>query len=252
MGSKPFHYGSHYSSAGIVLHYLLRMEPFASEHIELQGGKFDVPDRLFDSLGAQWRECMRNMSDVKELIPEFFTNAEFLRNANDLPLGTMQNGHQLGDVVLPPWAASPEDFIRQHKLALESEYVSEHLHLWIDLIFGHKQKGAAAVEALNVYYYLTYEGAVDLDRLDADMRAAVEAQIMFFGQTPAQLLTLPCPKRRPRSAVRAPRQMFERPEASGPRAVHDRRREGPSSAATAVALTLRVTQSSTYAWYPSK
>ena len=37
----PFHYGSHYSSAGIVLFYLLRMEPFtglartlqASQHI---------------------------------------------------------------------------------------------------------------------------------------------------------------------------------------------------------------------------
>jgi hypothetical protein len=32
-----FHYGSHYSSGGVVLHYLLRMEPFASLHVELQG-----------------------------------------------------------------------------------------------------------------------------------------------------------------------------------------------------------------------
>ena len=36
MGAKPFHYGSHYSSAGIVLHYLLRLEPYTSEHIQLQ------------------------------------------------------------------------------------------------------------------------------------------------------------------------------------------------------------------------
>ncbi len=36
MGSKPFHYGSHYSSSGIVLHYLLRLEPFTTEHIKLQ------------------------------------------------------------------------------------------------------------------------------------------------------------------------------------------------------------------------
>ena len=44
--------------------------------------------------------------------------------------------------------------------------MSEHLHLWIDLIFGCKQRGRAAAEALNVFYYLTYEGAVDLEAID--------------------------------------------------------------------------------------
>ena len=32
----PFHYGSHYSSAGIVLFYLLRMEPFTGLARSLQ------------------------------------------------------------------------------------------------------------------------------------------------------------------------------------------------------------------------
>ena len=113
-----------------------------------------MADRLFHSIGDTWRTCLTNMSDVKELIPEFFTNPEFLRNANALPLGTMQKGHKLGDVELPPWASSPEDFIRKHRAALESDFVSEHLHHWIDLIFGYKQPGAAPVEALNVFYDL--------------------------------------------------------------------------------------------------
>lgn len=36
--------------------------------------------------------------------------------------------------------------------------MSSHLHEWIDLIFGYKQRGEEAVEALNVFYYCTYEG----------------------------------------------------------------------------------------------
>lgn len=39
-------------------------------------------------------------------------------------------------VKLPPWAENPIDFIHKHRMALESEHVSAHLHEWIDLIFG--------------------------------------------------------------------------------------------------------------------
>lgn len=68
----------------------------------------------------------------------------------------------MDDVQLPPWAKDAFDFVRIHRLALESEQVSQHLHHWIDLIFGYQQRGDEAVKAANVFYYLTYEGAVDL------------------------------------------------------------------------------------------
>ena len=79
---------------------------------------------------------------------------------------------------------------------MESEFVSSHLHQWIDLIFGYKQKGPEAIRAINIFYYLSYEGAVNLDAITnpAD-RAAIEAQIKIFGQAPSQLLTEPHPPR---------------------------------------------------------
>jgi hypothetical protein len=56
---------------------------------------------------------------------------------------------QVGDVGLPPWASTPRDFVRINREALESDYVSEHLHEWIDLIFGYKQQGEEAIAADN-------------------------------------------------------------------------------------------------------
>uniref|UniRef100_A0A665TZS6 Neurobeachin-like protein 2 n=1 Tax=Echeneis naucrates TaxID=173247 RepID=A0A665TZS6_ECHNA len=192
-----FHYGTHYSNAAGVMHYLIRVEPFTSLHIQLQSGRFDCADRQFHSIPATWQTLMDNPNDVKELIPEFFYFPEFLENQNGFDLGCLQiSKERVNDVILPKWAKTPEDFIYKHRKALESEYVSAHLHEWIDLIFGYKQRGPAAVEALNVFYYCTYEGAVDLDAItDEKERKAVEGMISNFGQTPCQLLKEPHPVR---------------------------------------------------------
>ena len=55
-----------------------------------QGGRFDHADRMFHSVESTWRACLDNTSDVKELVPEFFYQPEFLRNSNGFDLGTRQ------------------------------------------------------------------------------------------------------------------------------------------------------------------
>jgi hypothetical protein len=116
-----------------------------------------------------------------------------LTNSSGFDLGIMQNGHKVDDVQLPPWASSAEEFILIQREALESDYVSQNLHHWIDLIFGtrsainrevarccwlsfdhqhlhaghvgYKQRGPAAVASHNLFYFLTYEGKLCLPRL---------------------------------------------------------------------------------------
>lgn len=192
----PFHYGTHYSTSAFTLNWLIRLEPFTTMFLSLQGGKFDHPNRLFSSVATAWKNCQRDTSDVKELIPEFYYLPEMFVNWNRYKLGATEEEGVVDDVVLPPWATSPEEFVRINRMALESEFVSCQLHQWIDLIFGYKQRGPEAVRATNVFYYLTYEGSVDLDTIqDPVMREAIENQIKNFGQTPSQLLMEPHPPR---------------------------------------------------------
>lgn len=192
-----FMYGSFYSTPGGVLYFLIRLEPFTGAHVALQSGKFDHADRLFFSVKNTWDNCFNSPADVKELIPELFYLPDIFSNSSNLPLGTRQDGETVSHVVLPPWCkGSASEFVRLHRAALESEYVSQNLHHWIDLIFGYKQRGSQAEEANNVFYYLTYEGSVDLDAIkDPVTRSAYESQIANFGQIPAQLFTAPHPAR---------------------------------------------------------
>jgi hypothetical protein len=81
---------------------------------------------------------------------------DFLLNGNQLDLGRKQCGSVVDHVELPLWAGGDAtEFVKFHRKALESEHVSLNLHHWIDLIFGYKQLGSAAVKANNLFYHLT-------------------------------------------------------------------------------------------------
>lgn len=61
----PFHYGTHYSCAGYILHYLLRLEPFTRLALGLQGGRFDKADRLFRDIRSSWESASSENLQVK-------------------------------------------------------------------------------------------------------------------------------------------------------------------------------------------
>lgn len=204
MPPPRFIYGTHYSTPAYIIHYLVRAAPAAM--LRLQNGRFDIPDRLFHSIPQAWDSVLHNRGDVKELIPEFYvlnfssgcfsgvisrsaSVGEFLDNVLGLDLGMRQDGIRLDDVELPPWAnGSSELFVRKMKQALESEYVSNHIHNWLDLIFGIKSRNA---DAFNVFYTdvaLPQSIGIEEEKvIEEDELLQIETVYLEFGRTPKQL-----------------------------------------------------------------
>ena len=190
-------YNTHYSAPAYVAYFLLRAFPELTVHI--QSGAFDQSSRTFGAVEATWQNVSKLATgDVKELIPQFYSDPAFLLDD--------QGVAPCGPVTLPPWAhGSAEEFVRTMRAALESEYASAHLHEWIDLIFGCKQTGDAALAADNLFHPFTYElhayphlapGA------DPGRRELVLEFASQVGQTPPQLFSAPHPSKRIESIQR--------------------------------------------------
>ena len=99
---------------------------------------------------------LSSLQDVRTY-PEFFYNQN-LKNRNKFDFGEIIQGQKIDDVELPPWCNNdPEQFVRINRKALESKFVSENLHHWIDLIFGYKQT-VKKQKMHSVFHPFTYEG----------------------------------------------------------------------------------------------
>ncbi|XP_065359183.1 lysosomal-trafficking regulator [Calliphora vicina] len=202
MGSiilKPYHYSSHYSNSGTVLHFLVRVPPFTTYFLRYQDNNFDIPDRTFHALSTTYCLASRDSpTDVKELIPEFFCLPEMFENFERFNFGCRQNSERVEDVALPAWCLKdPRLFVLIHRQALESELVRNDLHHWIDLIFGFKQTGEAAVDAINVFHPATYAMFLDSEINDPIEREAVETMVRTYGQMPRQLFKSSHPPSKP-------------------------------------------------------
>lgn len=76
-----------------------------------------------------------------EAIPEFYCDPSIFQSTH----------HGMCDMAVPEWAnGDPATFVRLHREALESDFVSQNVHQWIDLTFGVALAGEQAVAAKNV------------------------------------------------------------------------------------------------------
>ena len=188
---KPYIYGSNYSNPMYVCNFMTRLFPFTHISIELQGNKFDNPDRLFLSVKNSFYNSTTQKTDVRELIPEFFYLPEMFLNINELNLGSLENGTIVDD-VLTPCDNNPYDFIITMKNVLESDKLSNTLQNWVDLIFGYKARGKEAEAAHNLFTEASYQENINIEKVEnkESMLRQVE-----FGLIPTQILNKECGKR---------------------------------------------------------
>ncbi|EAX85401.1 Beige/BEACH domain containing protein, partial [Trichomonas vaginalis G3] len=192
---EHYHYGTHYSHPAAVFHFMLRLEPYTLFFFHLHSG-WDHRDRIFCDVNDSWLSASEtNQTDLKELIPEFFSFPMFLKNTNDLPIQDRTDGKKISNVILPPWGADPLQFIWRNRIALENQDISP----WIDLIFGYKSRGQGAKDANNLFLPTAYSLTSNIRDENGEI-VAMDPQgqadaVNNFGQCPIQVFQQQHPPR---------------------------------------------------------
>ena len=195
-----YHSGSHYSNAGFVCYYLIRVKPFSMINAEIQGEYFDVTDRLFSDI----EKVAKLKEKYQELIPELFNMPEMYININKFEFGLNCEKKNINNVVLPLWGKhSPRIFCGILRKALESEYVSININNWIDLIFGYKQKGIHAEKSYNVLREVCTKFNPEKDCEDEKELEQKINEINEMGINPKQLFIKPHKKREKHKNIKA-------------------------------------------------
>ena len=154
-----FYFNTHYSNIVYVTNFLIRLFPYSFCAIELQGNNFDEPNRLFYSIEKTLFNLITQLSDIRELIPEFFYLPEMLMNINNI---NFPNGSFIDDVEISENVIKEElticnqildiqkgnyyrksllkIFIFIVKMKNNLENLKENLSSWLNIIFGTHQK----------------------------------------------------------------------------------------------------------------
>ena len=203
-------YGTHYSTSLYVSYYLVRTFPFSNIRIELQGSKFDDPNRLFLTMENSFNMALTQKTDLRELIPELFCFPEMFYNSNNLNLGELSENPDgvisgendgktiiVNDVEMPKWSNNNGyTFIQKHRELLESPEISEKINEWFNIIFGSKQKGPAAKKINNLFLDQTYDDFEEKHEKSSIEDKINQYRMVEFGVTPSQIFKSDATKRK--------------------------------------------------------
>jgi len=184
LGGEPHCTPNYISNVGSTIYFLVRIEPFTDEEIVFQSGTLDAADRTFQSFDISYSLMTApGNKNALELVPEFFFNPDVFVNVNSIcfPVSPITS-RIVNDVVLPPWAKTHREFVYIMRTALESQYVSQNLHQWIDLVWGFRRRGESALEKFNVFQNTVFEFDPKEVIDDRVLFKALRGQIQNCGQ----------------------------------------------------------------------
>ena len=194
----PYHYTTHYSNASFLIYYLIRINPFTDNQINLQVNKFDVPERQFNSLD-EIQKILYTTKQPREVIPEFFISTEFFYNYNCNYFGVKYNTNLLiNDLINKSNFATPLEFVLNNEVLLESPKFKSQMNYFFDNIYGACQLGGC--EQCNTYDKYSYQKMVNLNKKIKKFKdqnlpyqkikekiTRKSDKIISFGQTPYKL-----------------------------------------------------------------
>ena len=205
----PHHHGSHYSTGSYIFYYLMRLEPFTSQLVELQNYTQENPDRMLNNL-KETMKISNAGNDNRELIPELFSKIEPFVNVNCSFFGIKRNKKLVDDIETIfqddndkykyKHLSSYVQFVIEHKKLLNSKEIAFNINSWIDNIFGIGQLPQNEKESFNIFIKTSYEKYTNLhSKLNKYFEKGLDLKkalykfankinlIISFGQTPQQI-----------------------------------------------------------------
>ena len=201
------HHGTHYSNGSYIFYYLMRLEPYTSQLVELQNYNQENPDRMLLNL-KDTIKIVNSGNDNRELIPELFTNIEYFVNLNCAYFGHKKT-KKIVDDIEKIWEYNNNSyynnisnyvqFIIEHKKLLNSKEIAYNITSWFDNVFGIGQIPKKKEESVNIFIKTSYENYNLHTKLDKLLKKEEDIKkikkkfvnkinlIISFGQTPQKI-----------------------------------------------------------------